>query len=263
MPTTYAHYSFGKKVLENLNPEIKELITGHLPLFYLGLHGPDILFYYNPLHANPIIQAGDRLHKKNADEFFKMARSIIQKCPDPDAATSYILGFICHFMLDSECHPYIEEKVVSTGISHAEIEMEFDRALIVEDGLNPLAFRPTGHLNPDIANAECISWFFKAISKKQILSALKSMKAYLNLLVAPGILKRNFIIAALRITGNYDHMIGLMVKHEPNPACADTCNTLKILSSATVCPTVKMLHEYHSNLNNSEKLSSRFSRNYL
>lgn len=263
MPTTYAHYTFGRRVLENLNPEIRTLVSKHLPLYYLGLHGPDILFYYNPLHANPVIQAGDRLHQQNADLFFESARKIIARCPDPDAGTAYILGFICHFMLDSECHPYIEEMVSKTGVSHAEIETELDRILLVDDGLNPLKFKPTGHLSPSPRYAACISLFFKGISEKQILSALKSMKIHLNILAAPGHLKRLLVTAALRITGNYNKMIGLIIRPDPNPACADTCSELKTKLASAISPTVRMIQEYNAALGTSEPLSGRFKKNYL
>lgn len=46
MPAAYAHYTFGKKVLANIeNPDIRRIITEHRALFDIGLHGPDILFF--------------------------------------------------------------------------------------------------------------------------------------------------------------------------------------------------------------------------
>lgn len=48
MPSTYAHYRLGQEVLKNLPAKEKRLIEQHKELFDIGLHGPDILFYYKP-----------------------------------------------------------------------------------------------------------------------------------------------------------------------------------------------------------------------
>ena len=44
MPTTYAHYKFGKEVLSALPRPLQNSIEAHRELFDIGLHGPDILF---------------------------------------------------------------------------------------------------------------------------------------------------------------------------------------------------------------------------
>ena len=54
-------------------------------------------------------EQGHTLHEQFADEFFHHAVEVIEKAKDPAAARAYIYGFICHFALDSECHPYVEK----------------------------------------------------------------------------------------------------------------------------------------------------------
>ena len=46
MPTTYAHYKFGKEVMSALPRPLQNAIENNRELFDIGLHGPDILFYY-------------------------------------------------------------------------------------------------------------------------------------------------------------------------------------------------------------------------
>ena len=46
MPTTYTHDAFGRKVYKSLQGDLQELIHRHIQLYRIGLHGPDILFYY-------------------------------------------------------------------------------------------------------------------------------------------------------------------------------------------------------------------------
>ena len=74
MPAAYAHYVFGKKVFQELSGTEKEIIRKGEDAFLLGLHGPDLLFYYFPLCKNRINQQGVKLHKKIAAEFFELQK---------------------------------------------------------------------------------------------------------------------------------------------------------------------------------------------
>lgn len=50
-----------------------------MDLFFIGLHGPDILFYYKPLIYNNLTsKLGHKIHNENSNIFFEKARSIIK-----------------------------------------------------------------------------------------------------------------------------------------------------------------------------------------
>ena len=49
MPSTYAHYRMGKEAAEELTGEAWHTLSMYRQLYLIGLHGPDILFYYRPL----------------------------------------------------------------------------------------------------------------------------------------------------------------------------------------------------------------------
>ena len=49
MPAAYTHYRFGRDVLALLPEELRSVITAHRALYDIGLHGPDIFFFYRPL----------------------------------------------------------------------------------------------------------------------------------------------------------------------------------------------------------------------
>lgn len=261
MPTTYAHYTFGQEVLKNLNDDIKKIIEENKNLFNIGLHGPDILFYYKALKSNPISKIGNNLHKLSVDKFFENARNIIKNCPDSEAACAYTLGFICHFMLDSECHPYIRKKE-SKKLTHSTIETEFDRFFMAKNNLNPISFKPTAHIVPDNRNASVISCFFEGITNEEILTSLKSMKFYLNFLVAPSPLKRSLIIWGLKLSGNYEKMIGLLMSYESVEECNEINKGLYDLYKAAINPTADIIEEYYKNINKSVNLNDRFNRNF-
>ena len=68
MPSTYAHYRFGQEVLKELPNDIKKIIIENKELYDIGLHGPDLLFYYLPLKTNEINSIGYNMHEKTGKE---------------------------------------------------------------------------------------------------------------------------------------------------------------------------------------------------
>ena len=160
MPSTYAHYRMGQEVAEKLPEQIRKIVNQNKQLYDIGLHGPDILFYYHPLTLNRVNEIGYEMHKHSGKEFFEAAAEAIKKNPDDGQYQAYVYGFICHFALDATCHGYIDDKIAESGISHTEIEVEFDRSLMIADGKNPITNRLTDHIIPSETNAEIISPFF-------------------------------------------------------------------------------------------------------
>ena len=77
MPTTYAHDLFGQKVYRQLPDQVKEIIRKNGELYRIGLHGPDIFFYYF-IFKNHVSSVGYRMHKEKARAFF--AQGMAQQC---------------------------------------------------------------------------------------------------------------------------------------------------------------------------------------
>ena len=119
MPAAYSHYRLGQKVIEQLNNPLKKIILNNQDLFNLGLHGPDILFYNRPYIHSKVNQLGSAMHQQKANNFFKQSLSILKETKN-EAQFIYLCGFVCHFILDSNCHGYINNIIVVTGISHFE-----------------------------------------------------------------------------------------------------------------------------------------------
>lgn len=138
--------------------------------------------------------------------------------------------------------------IAESGVSHAEIEVEFDRSLMEEDGLDPIRHELTGHIIPSMKNAEVIAPFFTGTNPKQIEKALMGMIHYNHLLLAPSVFKRMFIYMLLRLTGNYKEMHGLLVNFEANPACHDSTQKLKQLYTLAAERTVRLINEYNDYL---------------
>lgn len=230
MPTTYAHYRFGRDVYKHLPVQAQSIIASHGGLYNIGLHGPDLLFYYKVYKKNPINETGFAMHERPGKEFFEQAVRIMKKGyrrhsskSDLSFLTSskyaYLFGFLCHFALDSSCHPYVEHTVREAGISHSEIEAELDRALMTKDGLNPMICRPTAHLRPRVFYGSIIAKFFPGITPGQIVSSIRSMRLCCNLLAPSGQKLRMIILRFLKETPLPATVREMIIKEHPNPAC--------------------------------------------
>ena len=53
------------------------------------------------------IKIGFQMHKYPARYFFEQARDTISLSQQDSRLLAYTLGFLCHFILDSNCHGYI------------------------------------------------------------------------------------------------------------------------------------------------------------
>ncbi len=262
MPTTYAHYKFGKEVTGALPRPLQNAVENNRALFDIGLHGPDILFYYKPLLKNPVSAQGYDMHERPADVFFDHAAEVIAQAPDPAAARAYIYGFICHFALDSECHNYIEKMIQVSGISHSEIEMEFDRLLLTEDYINPVRYLATKHIAPSLRNAQTIAPFFSEVTPEMVKKALSSMIFYHKLLLAPEEKKRRLLFTGMKLARCYDSMHGMVMSLEPNPACSDYCQLLKKRFAGAVPLAASLIIQYQKKLFKGGNLPERFHQTF-
>lgn len=256
MPTTYAHYRLGRGVRKFLDGDERRIIESNIELFNIGLHGPDLLFYYKPLKSNSVNRLGHELHNKTGAEFFEAAIERLRESKENVPQLAYIYGVICHFALDVCCHGYIADKIAASGISHAEIEAELDRYLMVKDGLDPVRFKPTGHIVPSRYNAEAIAEMYPGVCTDDILGSIKGLKLFSNILVAPSRLKRNIILAGLKISGNYDGMHGMIINYEPNPECADSTKRLMELYKKSGKLAVELIEKFRYNMDGSKELDS-------
>lgn len=240
MPTTYTHYRYGSDVLATLPKPLKESIQKHREIFDLGCHGPDLLFY-NMSPKNAFLnQLGSELHKVPSTIFFEHALKVLETSEDKVAARAYIYGFLCHFALDSQLHGYVEKMIYESGVPHNEVEMEFDRFLLVEDKIEPVSYKRSKLVIAKPHYARVIAPFFEGlkfknedqveihidtVEAKQIYASIQGMQRILNLLTAPSWIKRNILKVLMKASKQYDDKYGLILSAKPNPAC-DTFNRL-------------------------------------
>ena len=134
MPNYFAHLTFGAKVLEGLSAVLAGELLGERAAFDLGCLGPDPLFFYRPLQRSRVRREGMSIHKVCARPVLeRLRRSVAEGEPQ---AKGYAAGFLCHLVLDSLCHPYVEARAAEGPVGHLAIEAEFDRVLMEEYGVS-------------------------------------------------------------------------------------------------------------------------------
>ena len=138
----------------------------------------------------------------------------------PGSGAGVSAGVYLPFCTGQHLPPYVEKYTREQGITHCEIETEFDNQLMREDGLDPLRFFTAGHIRPTEENARIIAPLQWADHSPGGGCAARHgdhppLPAGLN----PA--KRWLVLTVMRLAGKYDDLHGLVANPQPNPDCAE------------------------------------------
>lgn len=156
MPATVTHAFFAKDVYDILPVEIQEYIDVDRAKMF-GQSTDSLMFYnlFSILPGKNIRHFQHYFHTNDSQEYFINLLKYMKNNKTSDYDTmSYLLGFICHYALDSTLHPYI---IYKTGIFnnrdsstykynnvHAFMESFLDNDMISRRlKINPYKFRHT------------------------------------------------------------------------------------------------------------------------
>lgn len=259
MPGLYAHYLFGSKVKDLLQKELTRVIETHQEEYLLGLQGPDILFYYHPLRFKSV--TGLKIHREPATAFLEYAAAVLRNNRD-ESRLAYIVGFICHFTLDSGCHPVIRDFMERDGLSHAAIETQFDRLLMREQRIDPHRFSPKQLIPKGNGVTRCAAQFYPGTVHRQLEKSLFFMRGFLSVLYSPRrswerILKILFFMARVSKKGR-----GLVAGNVLNPQCSLALDhLLSVFHNASVTAR-EQIENFLNAVNGTTELNMRFARNF-
>ena len=209
MPSTYAHYRFGQDVLRALPEKYRTTLLQEEDLFNIGLHGPDLLFYYKPFSHH-----------------------------------AYLCGFLCHFALDCACHGYINDLAARGEVSHEEIESEFDRILLEEDGLDPIRLNLAAHIHASRRSASVIAPYFPGAVKKEIYKGIRSLRGFNFLLTLPGRISYRHVDRLLQRLPSYDFIHSHMINLDPNPLCEQSNRDLRRMYESAISDAVLLIRRF-------------------
>lgn len=143
MPGFTTHYIFGMKAYNDLpNNQLKLIIAKYRWLYQLGLQGPDMFFYNIPiLRHRDYRNVGSYMHEHHIRDFFECYLhnlSEITSKQQREEGLAYFCGFLCHYIGDSICHPYVYGRIghdvknpsSHTHGLHAALENDIDALLL-------------------------------------------------------------------------------------------------------------------------------------
>ena len=124
MPYNFTHALVGLTALKQSNEAVRALIAAHRGEFLIGTMGPDPYFgdeMPKPLFSPNRVDLAQKLHETDAREIFL---AMLPLAKTSAATSAYLLGFFCHFLLDTNAHPYIEARFPGSLHTPAEIQID-------------------------------------------------------------------------------------------------------------------------------------------
>lgn len=219
MPAAYAHYRFGAAMLSKMPGDLSRVAKRHRRMFDVGLHGPDLFFFYKPVFTTKVSRLGNKFHRQTGKEFFARACRNLRLDPN-EAGHAYLYGVLCHYALDSHCHPLVEKYSWEGIASHSRIEAEFDRFLMVKDGLRPpYGVKMTKHMSLTKPECEIVSRLYPGAEAGHIQDSLKGMVSIRKALDMPNTLLRTVVVKTM--SAGSSTFRDMVTGPEADPVCRE------------------------------------------
>ncbi|MDD6021508.1 MAG: zinc dependent phospholipase C family protein [Oscillospiraceae bacterium] len=111
MPAFASHYIFARSLKDKIQEYDKDIKLSQTALYY-GTQGPDFLFSHRIWRmawgGKTLKSLGSQLHHCDIVRMFGLMKEYLENEPcDRDIVKSYIYGYICHYALDRNTHPFI------------------------------------------------------------------------------------------------------------------------------------------------------------
>lgn len=197
MPRAISHYLFAMDCLDELDINTKKIINDNFYMYLLGCQGPNFFNYYNDFsffNNKNISQVNSLIHNKKINLFLRnmimysknkeSLKYIFNDDNFSNICISYIYGYLTHYVLDKESHPYIyslqknlrnKYKYRSSIALHKSLETHIDSLLLLKfKKLKPYEFKD--YLNINLSSHELIilsdmySYLINSVYEKNISS---------------------------------------------------------------------------------------------
>ena len=164
MPAFATHYIFFEEIKDKIEEEFGFKLNGKVA--GVGTQGPDIFLFHRLWPPFTVYKAlfgtASLLHKSKPDALFDAFAEYLETSENEEVAKSYIYGFILHYALDRNCHPYVyafqnqiteDNKKIHPLAAHNQVEHAVDTYLLYHrDGIYPPSlFNPEETFTSDSA----------------------------------------------------------------------------------------------------------------
>jgi len=203
MPSSITHTYFGIDVYNKLNTKNKNKINKSIEYFKTFCQGPDIFYFYNMFigkKSKDVYKLGLNMHKYNSQNFFINTIKYIMNnnLKDNPQVIAFLYGHICHYYLDTICHPFIYYKTgklikgnkntYKYNTKHADMEFFIDRYMINQrEQMKPNKYKVyNAFLNINNFNKELQDLINNVIPYKNInkiyIKSIKDMKLFFRII---------------------------------------------------------------------------------
>lgn len=257
MPSHYAHFRFGTAALALLPGDTRRSVQRFRRLYDVGLHGPDLFYSYHPLTGGSVSGLGIRYHELTGKTFFtRVCRAI--RMERSEAAAAYLYGVLCHYVLDSQLHPFILQLSEETGVSHARLESEFERYLLEMDGKLPdNTQKLTAHLKLTEGECDTVARFYPPATAKTVKSALAATARFTKLAVSAEGPGRKILEKGLDLLGK--DLRSMLISAQPDPRCAHLCPEILERYEAALARFPEYLQQLQAHMTYNAPLEEEFS----
>ncbi len=259
MPTTYAHWRFGCDCIETLPENLKEVVHKHRELFDIGVHGPDIFFY--DLRHGDVVKYGYDTHYKPARDFFERAIKVYKENDeDKDAMLAYMLGFLSHFTLDSQCHGFVDRKKEVSGISHNKVESEYDAHLMRLDNKAVNRVKRAASLKPSKFTGRIMARFFP-FDEETMYRTARWQRMIIGALVCRTNAKRTILYRTMEKMNKLDYR-DLLVMTKEADICKDSNLRLDKLKAFALALYPELVEDLMKAINEDKALPEYFDHSF-
>ena len=109
MPAFATHYIFFDEMKDEIEKEFDFRMNNRVA--GVGTQGPDIFLFHRLWPPVTIYKAlfgtASLIHRSKPDKLFEAFSEYLKISENKEIAKSYIYGFILHYALDRNCHPYV------------------------------------------------------------------------------------------------------------------------------------------------------------
>ena len=243
MPSTYAHKKFGALVYKGLSENTRALIADNKEYFLAGLHGPDVLFFHKAGYHSEVAAIGRRIHKESFEKFYIHGAAQLY-LNDSEERLSYFVGCMCHYMLDSACHPLVNRAMDEVGMTHGKVEQELDRYLLEKDGKTPIKYPSWAHIPVSTEVAREASDFYEGTTPEDFLVAITSMKAVLMACGSNSNTIRHTLCTVMEKTGNEGKIASLIMSRQKSDMLRRNVKELYNVMLSEVEETVEFIEKF-------------------
>lgn len=136
VPDIVVHNTMGNIVFDKLKSDTRDRIN--YDIYRFSVMGPDPFIFYRffaPPFKHKYNRRSTTMHTTHTGEFFvEIAKRA--KINADDNLFSYLAGFLCHYALDGDAHPYVNMLASNDVNRHRAIEKRLDQIELERQGMD-------------------------------------------------------------------------------------------------------------------------------